>query len=117
VADRGEPVASCSEWHGDGTAGENDRASHLVAEAPARPMGEAGPGRHESRWQGRQPATADRPRSSATAPWVAASRLASISGKEDSARQGTGKEDEHGEGPHRTRSLARRVYQWAERRP
>jgi DDE superfamily endonuclease len=22
VADRGEPVASCSEWHGDGTGGE-----------------------------------------------------------------------------------------------
>jgi hypothetical protein len=36
VADRGEPEASCSEWHGDGTAGEDDRASHLVAEAPAR---------------------------------------------------------------------------------
>ena len=27
------------------------------------------------------------------------------------------KENEHGEGPHRARSLARRVYQWAERRP
>jgi hypothetical protein len=51
VRDRGEPVASCSEWHGDGTAGEDDRASHLVAEAPARAMGEAGPGRHEPRWQ------------------------------------------------------------------
>jgi hypothetical protein len=24
VADRGEPDASCSEWHGDGTAGEDD---------------------------------------------------------------------------------------------
>jgi NADPH:quinone reductase-like Zn-dependent oxidoreductase len=31
-------------------------------------------------------------------------------------RVGSGKEDEHGEGPHRARSLARRVYQWAERR-
>jgi hypothetical protein len=51
VVDRGEPDASCSEWHGDGTAGEDDRASHLVAEAPARPMGEAGPARHEPRWQ------------------------------------------------------------------
>jgi len=72
LADREELVASCSEWHADGTAGENDHASQLVAEAPARPMGEAGPGRHESRWQGRQPATTDRPRSSATAPWAAA---------------------------------------------
>jgi hypothetical protein len=27
VAGRGEPEASCSEWHGDGTAGENDRDS------------------------------------------------------------------------------------------
>jgi hypothetical protein len=26
VVDRGEPEASCSEWHRDGTAGENDRA-------------------------------------------------------------------------------------------
>jgi hypothetical protein len=26
VVDRGEPEASCSEWHGDGTAGEDDRA-------------------------------------------------------------------------------------------
>jgi hypothetical protein len=24
VADRGEPEVSCSEWHGDGTAGEHD---------------------------------------------------------------------------------------------
>ena len=51
VVDRGEPEASCSEWHGDGTAGEHDRASHLMVEAQARPMGEAGPGRRESRWQ------------------------------------------------------------------
>jgi hypothetical protein len=35
VVYRGEPEASCSEWHGDGTAAEDDRASHLVAEAPA----------------------------------------------------------------------------------
>jgi hypothetical protein len=27
VVDRGEPKASCSEWHGDGTAGENDLGS------------------------------------------------------------------------------------------
>jgi hypothetical protein len=44
VADRGRPVASCSEWHGDGTAGEDDRASHLAAVALARAMGEARPG-------------------------------------------------------------------------
>jgi hypothetical protein len=50
VVDRGEPEASCSEWHADGTAGEDDRASHLVEEAPARLMGEAGPGWHEPRW-------------------------------------------------------------------
>jgi len=35
VVDRGELVASRSEWHGDGTAGQ-DRASHLAAVAPAR---------------------------------------------------------------------------------
>jgi hypothetical protein len=43
VADRGEPEASCSEWHGDGTAGEDDCASQLTAEAPVRPMGETRP--------------------------------------------------------------------------
>jgi hypothetical protein len=31
VVDREGPEVSCSEWHADGTAGENDRASHLVA--------------------------------------------------------------------------------------
>src|SRR6266508_1321297 len=31
VADRGEPVASCSEWHGDGTGGEDDLVSYLAA--------------------------------------------------------------------------------------
>ena len=36
VADRGEPEASCSEWHGDGTAGEDDRGSHVVAAVSAR---------------------------------------------------------------------------------
>jgi hypothetical protein len=51
VADRGVPLASCSEWHGDGTAGEDDRASHLAAVAPARAMGEARPGRLQPRWQ------------------------------------------------------------------
>jgi hypothetical protein len=45
VADRGRPVAWCSEWHGDGTADEHDRASHLMVEAQAWPMGEAGPRR------------------------------------------------------------------------
>jgi hypothetical protein len=38
AADRGEPEASYSERHGDGTAGEDDCASHLTAEAPVRPM-------------------------------------------------------------------------------
>lgn len=32
----GAPVASCLEWHGDSTAGEDDRTSHLAAVAPAR---------------------------------------------------------------------------------
>jgi hypothetical protein len=30
MADRGEPEASCSAWHADGTAGEDDRAWHLA---------------------------------------------------------------------------------------
>jgi hypothetical protein len=34
VADRGEPQASCWEWHADGTDGEDDRASQLTAIAP-----------------------------------------------------------------------------------
>jgi hypothetical protein len=43
VADRGEPEASRSEWHADGTAGEDDCGSGLAATVPARAMGEAGP--------------------------------------------------------------------------
>jgi len=39
VADRGVPKASCSEWHGDGTAGGDDGGSGLVATVPARAMG------------------------------------------------------------------------------
>src|SRR5215218_9819661 len=35
---------------------------------------------------------------------------------EQAAAQTYGEENEHGEGPNRPRSLARRVYQWAERR-
>jgi hypothetical protein len=38
VVDCGVPEASCSEWHADGTAGEDDRTPHLVVVAPARPM-------------------------------------------------------------------------------
>jgi hypothetical protein len=45
VVDRGEPVASCSEWPRDDTAGEHARASHLAAMAPAWARGEAPPGR------------------------------------------------------------------------
>jgi hypothetical protein len=37
MVDRGEPEVSRSEWHGDGTAGEHNRASHLIVEAQARP--------------------------------------------------------------------------------
>jgi hypothetical protein len=31
VADRGGPVASCSRWHGDGTAGEREAGSEAVS--------------------------------------------------------------------------------------
>jgi hypothetical protein len=52
VADRGESAASCSEWHGDGTGGEDDPVSYLPEVAPARAMGEACPRRHQQhRWQ------------------------------------------------------------------
>jgi hypothetical protein len=34
VGDRDEPEALCWEWHGHGTAGEDDRAEHLAAVAP-----------------------------------------------------------------------------------
>ena len=44
MADRGEPVTSCSEWHGDGTAGGHDVGSHLAAVAPVRAMAQARPG-------------------------------------------------------------------------
>jgi hypothetical protein len=47
VADRGEPVASCSGWHGDGTAGEDNCGSGVAATVPARAMGEARPGQPE----------------------------------------------------------------------
>ena len=47
ITDRGRPVVSCSEWHEDGTARENDRGSDLTATVPARAMGEARPGRHK----------------------------------------------------------------------
>jgi hypothetical protein len=43
VVDRDEPIASRWEWHGDGTAGEDDHTSHLAAAASARAMGEARP--------------------------------------------------------------------------
>jgi hypothetical protein len=52
VVDREEPEASRSEWHADGTAGENGRGSGLSASVPARAMGEARPRRPEPRWQG-----------------------------------------------------------------
>ena len=43
-ADREEPETLCSEWHGDGTAGEDDRASSLAATVPARPVRESSGG-------------------------------------------------------------------------
>jgi hypothetical protein len=45
VDDRGVPEASCWEWHGDGTAGEDALGSHVTAMASARAMDEARPGR------------------------------------------------------------------------
>jgi hypothetical protein len=44
VADRDEPEASRSEWHGDGTVGEDDDGSGQAATAPPGAMGEAHPG-------------------------------------------------------------------------
>jgi hypothetical protein len=38
VADRGRPEASCSEWHGDGTTGEDDRGSILMATVALREL-------------------------------------------------------------------------------
>ena len=43
VVDRGEPVASRSEWHADGTAGKCHVRSHIAAVAPARVMGKVRP--------------------------------------------------------------------------
>jgi hypothetical protein len=51
VVDRGEPEAPRSEWHADGTAGEDDCGSGLAVKAPAQAMGETRPGRREPRWQ------------------------------------------------------------------
>src|SRR5215203_4525217 len=45
------PLASCSEWHGEGMAGEHDRASLLAAVTAGGRWGEARPGRHQPRWQ------------------------------------------------------------------
>jgi len=39
--DRGRPVASCWEWHGNGTAGEYDVGSRLAVVASTRAIGEA----------------------------------------------------------------------------
>jgi hypothetical protein len=52
VADRGDPLAWCPEWHGDGTVSEHDGGSDVVVMAPTRAMGEARQGRHRLRWQG-----------------------------------------------------------------
>jgi hypothetical protein len=51
VVDRENPGGFASEWHEDGTAGENDRASGVAAMAPAGAMDETRPGRDEPRWQ------------------------------------------------------------------
>jgi hypothetical protein len=41
VTDRERPELSCGEWHGDGTAGEDDCGSVLTVMAPAQAMGGA----------------------------------------------------------------------------
>ena len=51
MADRDEPETACWEWHGGGTAGEDDRGSGLSVTALDRVMSEAGPGWPEPRWQ------------------------------------------------------------------
>ncbi len=53
VVDRGEPVASCSEWHGDGTGGEDDPVFYLAAGGTSSGDGRGRPGRHQQqhRWQ------------------------------------------------------------------
>jgi hypothetical protein len=76
VTDRGRPQASCSEWHGDGTAGEDDRGSILVATVLARAMSEARPGRHEPRWQ-----VAGGRRGSVVADIVVGARFVTVSGR------------------------------------
>ena len=80
VVDRGEPVASCSEWHGDGTAGEDHRAAHLAAVAPTRAMGETRPGGHQPRWQ----AAKRRGRATVQTPRHSADRMVTVN--EDRAR-------------------------------
>src|SRR4030095_5806768 len=50
--DREELEASRSEWHGDGTAGENGPGSGLAATVPAPAMGEGPHRRHEPLWHG-----------------------------------------------------------------
>jgi hypothetical protein len=44
VVDRGEPAASCSEWHGDGTAGEDEPGSGLAMVAQLRRWARSVPG-------------------------------------------------------------------------
>jgi hypothetical protein len=70
VVDRGDPEASCSEWHGDGTASEDDAFSHLAMVVPAWAMGEVRPGRHRlvGKRPGRAAASQRRQRSSSFRP-------------------------------------------------
>jgi hypothetical protein len=43
VADRRDPVASCWEWHGDGTAGDDGRGLGPGGDGVTRAMGETRP--------------------------------------------------------------------------
>ena len=64
MADRGEPAASCSEWHGDGTAGEDEPGSGLAAmvaqlrrwarSVPGRPSGSLAGGQAPAEWVRRE---------------------------------------------------------------
>ena len=88
VADRDEPVMSCWEWHGDGMAGEHDRALNLIVKAPARAMGEAVPSHREPRWQAAEGGAADSTLAMAH-PWDQADRE-NQPGDECASRQGQG---------------------------
>jgi hypothetical protein len=54
VVDRGEPAASCWEWHGGGTAGEDEPGSGLAMVAQLRRWARSVPGRASGSLAGAQ---------------------------------------------------------------